>query len=92
MPVTTGQAIDVDQIERLVDKVKGLIALSERTRSELARAHEDNQRLQNEVESLRAQLEGAESASADLKNLMTEREQVRNRVEDLLQQLETIDV
>ena len=82
----------VDQIERLAGKVKGLIALTEQNRTELAEASEENEQLRLENEDLRAQLVTAESTSAELVTVMAERRQVRSRVEELLEQLEAIDI
>ena len=89
----------LDQIGRLVGKVKGLITLTEQNRAELAqtndelsRAHEDNEQLRLENEELRAQLTTAESTSAELSTVLAERAQVRSRVQDLLEQLEAIDI
>ena len=87
-----GAGDQVDRIERLAGKVRGLIALTEQNRVELARANEANERLQNENEELRAQLVTAEATSAELATVLSEREQVRSRVEDLLEQLEAIDI
>ena len=82
----------VDQIERLVGKVKGLIALTEQHRTELAQAGEDNEQLRLENEELRARLSTAEATSAELTTVLAEREQVRSRVQELLEQLEAIDI
>ena len=82
----------VDQIERLAGKVKGLIALTEQNRTELAQAGEANEQLRLENEELRAQLATAEATSAELTAVLAEREQVRSRVRDLLEQLEAIDI
>ena len=88
----TTDTIDVEPIGRLAQKVKGLIAVLERTRSELTQTTEDNLRLSREVEELRDQLATAETSSADLANLRQEREQIRTQVTDMLEQLESISV
>lgn len=82
----------VDQIERLVGKVKGLIALTGQHRAELAQAGEDNEQLRIENEELRARVSTAEATSAELATVLAEREQVRSRVQELLEQLEAIDI
>ncbi len=91
----TGPALggdQVDQIERLVGKVKGLIALTEQNRAELARAGEENEQLRLENEELRGRVSSAEATAAELATVLAEREQVRSRVEELLEQLEAIDI
>ena len=82
----------VDQIERLVGKVKGLIALTEQNRADLVRAGEENEQLRLENEELRARVSSAEATAAELATVLAEREQVRSRVEELLEQLEAIDI
>ena len=88
----TAHVVDLEQIERLADKVKGLIGVLERTRQELNRTVDDNAKLQQEIEGLRAQLATAESSNADLSSLLSEREQIRDRVQNMLEQLEAINV
>lgn len=91
MAVTT-HVVDLEQIERLGDKVRGLIGLLERTRSELTQTVGENAKLQQEIEALRTQLASAESASAEMSSLLSEREQIRERVQGMLEQLESITV
>ena len=88
----TAHVVDLDQIERLADKVKGLIGLLERTRRELAQTVDDNAKLQQEIEALRSQLAAAESSSAEMTTLLNEREQVRERVQEMLDQLEAFNL
>ena len=88
----TAHVVDLEQIERLAEKVKGLIGLLERTRGELTQTVDDNAKLQLELESLRTQLASAESSSSEMTTLLDEREQVRGRVQDMLQQLEALSV
>ena len=84
--------VDVEPIERLSQKVKSLIAVLERTRTELTQTVEDNLRLSREVEHLKTQLAQAERTGADATTLREEREQVRARVSEMLEQLEAINV
>ena len=86
----TAEAVGLEPIERLADKVKGLISVLERTRAELSQTIEDNQRLRDEAENLSKRLAGAEHADEEMTNLLAEREQIRARVHDMLRQLETI--
>ena len=89
MPTDT---VDVDLIERLAEKIKNLIGVLERTRSELSQTTEDNLRLSRETEHLKAQLASTESTSNEVSNLLAEREQIRKRVGQLLERLEEISV
>ena len=82
------EAVNLEQIERLADKVKELIGLMEHTRGELSQTVEVNERLQLENESLRANLASAQSTSSEVPTLLAEREQIRERVQDMLKQLE----
>ena len=86
----TAEAAGLEPIERLADKVKGLIGVLDRTRAELSQTIEDNQRLRDEVESLSTRLADAEHADAEMTTLLAEREQIRTRVHDMLQQLDEI--
>ena len=88
----TAHVVDLDQIERLANKVKGLIGLLERTRAELTQTVDDNAKLQQEIEALRGQLANAEATSAEVSTLLSEREQIRTRVQDMLEQLEAINL
>ena len=86
------EAVNLEQIERLADKVKELIGLLEHTRGELSQTVEVNERLQLENESLRANLASAQSTSSDVSTLLAEREQIRERVQDMLKQLEAVNI
>ena len=87
----SAQTLDLVQIERLAEKVKGLIDQLERTRAALAEASEENASLLREVDALRAQVEHAGATqAAEAQRLLKEREQIRERVERMLRQIETI--
>lgn len=85
------RALDVERIERLASKIRGLIAVKEQVRAELAQAEKENERLTAENSDLRERLATAEATAAELTTVRAEREKVRSRVEDLLEQLERID-
>ena len=85
-------SVDLEPIERLAEKVKGLVGLLERTRTELSQTVEDNKRLEEEVENLRTRLVAAESEGSEMKDLLTEREQIRTRVSQMLDQLEGLSL
>ena len=86
------EAVNLEQIERLADKVKELIGLMEHTRGALSQTVEGNERLQLENESLRANLASAQSTSSEVPTLLAEREQIRERVQDMLEQLEAVNI
>ena len=83
-------SVDLEPIERLADKVRGLVGLLERTRAELSQTVDDNKRLEQEVAGLRAALSTAEGAG--MKDLVSEREQIRERVAEMLEQLEGLSL
>jgi cell shape-determining protein MreC len=90
--IKTVQSVDLKPIERLAEKVTGLVGLLEQTRAELTRSAEDNNQLKREVESLSERLAAAENEGAETKTLLDEREQIRIRVSEMLEQLETLNV
>jgi regulator of replication initiation timing len=86
----SAHAIDVEPIDRLAEKVKGLISILERIRGELSQTVDENLRLSRDVEHLKSQLAKFETKGADLSSLLEEREQIRTRVSEMLEQLESI--
>ena len=86
----TTQSVDLETIERLAEKVRALVGLLERTRTELVQTTEDNGKLMQEVEALRKQLANAQTDGAEVKTLLAEREQVRIRVSEMVDQLDAI--
>jgi FtsZ-binding cell division protein ZapB len=81
---------DLEPIDRLEEKIKLLVSLVTKLRAEQAKATEDNARLLQEVENLRARLDEAEGENAELSVLRDERDVIRTRVAEMLQQLEAI--
>jgi FtsZ-binding cell division protein ZapB len=86
------RSIDLEPIDRLEEKVKLLVGVIERLRSEGERLAEDNSRLSRELDQARSQLNEAEGASADVASLREERDIVRARVSDMLQQIEALNL
>jgi regulator of replication initiation timing len=84
--------VDLEPIDRLEDKVKRLVGLVDRMKSEQARAAEENQRLSRELDALRARLASSESLSAELSALRDERDIIRTRVSEMLDQLEALNL
>lgn len=84
------RTVDLEPIDRLEEKVKLLVDTLTQLRAAQARAMDENARLAEEVESLRARLGEAESAGAELATLRDERDVIRTRVADMLAQLDAI--
>lgn len=88
----TAQYVDLATVDRLAQKVTGLVQILERTRQELAEARSDNERLNDEIGALRANLTAARSETEEVETLRAERDQVRARVGEMLDQLEALDL
>jgi FtsZ-binding cell division protein ZapB len=80
--------VDLEPIDRLEEKIKLLVGMITRLRSEQARVAEENVRLSQEIGMLRAQLADSEGTNAEMTMLRDEREIIRSRVHDMLEQLE----
>jgi regulator of replication initiation timing len=92
MAKTATSSIELEPIDRLEEKVKRLIGIVERMKSDQARAAEENQRLLRELESMRARIAATDSVAAELSSLKQEREIIRTRVGDMLEQLEALNL
>ena len=92
MAKTSTSSLDLEPIDRLEEKLKLLVAVVERLKSEQALAAAENQSLQTEVESLRARVAAGETLSTELSSLREERDLIRSRVGEMLSQLETLDI
>ncbi|MCE2540646.1 MAG: cell division protein ZapB [Acidobacteria bacterium] len=88
----TAQYVDLATVDRLAQKVTGLVQILERTRQELAEARSDNERLNEEVGALRENLTAARHETEEVETLRAERDQVRARVAEMLDQLEALDL
>ncbi len=85
------RTVDLDPIDRLEDKVKLLVGLVTQLRAEQARSAEENSRLAQENDALRARLSDADGTASELAALRDERELVRSRVSDMLRQLDHLN-
>jgi regulator of replication initiation timing len=85
-------SIELEPIDRLEEKVKRLIGVVERMKSEQARVAEENQRLLRELESMRARIAATDSVATELSALKQERDIIRTRVGDMLEQLEALNL
>ena len=86
------EAVDLQPIDRLEEKVRLLVDMIDRLRAENARASQDNERLANELNVLRTRLADAENSGAELKALRDERDVIRTRVNEMLQQIDSLNL
>jgi regulator of replication initiation timing len=84
--------VDLQPIDRLEEKVRMLVDMIDRLRAENARAAQDNERLANELNGLRARLADAEGTNVELKSLREERDVIRTRVNEMLQQIDNLNL
>lgn len=88
----TATRTELESIDRLEEKLKQLVGLVERLKTEQASATAENQHLAREVERLTAQLASSDAMSTELSSLREEREIIRSRVGDMLEQLESLNL
>jgi regulator of replication initiation timing len=86
------RSVELEPIDRLEEKVKLLVGMVERMKSEQARAADENQQLSREIESLRARLATSDVLATEVSTLKDERDVIRTRVADLLEQLEALNL
>ena len=82
----------VEPIDRLEEKIKMLVTMIGRLKSEQTRAADENGKLQREVDSLKARLADAEGTNAEVASLREERDLIRSRVTEMLEQLEGLNL
>jgi regulator of replication initiation timing len=92
MAKTATRSVELEPIDRLEEKVKLLVAMVERMKSEQARAAEENQRLSREIETMRARVAQGEMVATELSALKEERDVIRTRVGEMLDQLEALNL
>jgi len=92
MAKTATRGVDLEPIDRLEEKVKALVSMMERMKSEQARAAEDNERLARELESMRARLAASDAMNTELSSLKEERDIIRTRVTEMLDQLDALNL
>ena len=90
--VVAACTVDLEPIDRLEEKVKLLVGMIDRLRTENARAADDNARLGRELDAARSRVSDAESANADVAALREERDLIRTRVDDMLKQIESLNL
>jgi regulator of replication initiation timing len=92
MAKTAVKSAELESLDRLEDKVKRLVAMVEKMKSDQARSAEENQRLRAEVEALTLRAASGETLSTEIAALKDERDVIRTRVTDMLQQLESLNL
>jgi FtsZ-binding cell division protein ZapB len=88
----TARPVDTEALDRLEEKVKLLVALIGRMRTEHARLADEHQKVSKELETVRTRLQEAEGATAEVATLKDERDLIRARVSSLLEQLEGLSL
>ena len=84
--------MDLEAIDRLEEKLKLLVGVVERLRSDSARMAEENTRLTRELDAVGARLTEAEGTNAEMAALREERDLIRSRVDEMLQQIESLNL
>jgi FtsZ-binding cell division protein ZapB len=92
MAKTLTRPVDLEPIDRLEEKMKQLVALVARLRSEHAELVDANGRLTRELEALQVRVSDADDTNAELTSLRDEREVIRSRVSEMLQQIEALEL
>ena len=88
----TATRTELESIDRLEEKLKQLVGLVERLKTEQASASAENQRLSREVERLSAQVASSDALSTELSSLREERDIIRTRVGEMLDHLESLNL
>lgn len=84
------RATDLEPIDRLEEKIKLLVQMVTRLRTDQAKASEENMRLSREIDALRGRLADAQGVSSEIEILRSERDAIRDRVTEMLSQLESL--
>ena len=88
----TATRTEIDSLDRLEEKIKRLVAMVEKMKTEQTRSAEENQRLKAEIETLKARAATGDSLSTEISSLKEERDVIRTRVSDMLHQLEALNL
>ena len=92
MPKTATRSVELEPLDRLEEKVKRLVEMVDRLKTEQARALHENERLARELDAARARLSDGESAVSEVASLKEERDVIRLRVTEMLEQLEALNL
>ena len=88
----TATRTELDSLDRLEEKIKRLVAMVEKMKTDQTRSSEENQRLKAEIEGLKARAATGDSLSTEIASLKEERDVIRTRVGDMLHQLEALNL
>jgi regulator of replication initiation timing len=88
----TATGVEIEPIDRLEEKLKALVGIVDRLKTEQAQAAAENTALKAEVESLRGRVAAGETLSTELSALREERDLIRSRVGEMLQQLDALEL
>ena len=91
-PAVATRSVDLEPIDRLEEKVKLLVGMIDRLRTDNARVSDENSRLTRELDAARSQLSDAENRSTEVLALREERHLIRSRVDEMLQQIESLNL
>ena len=86
------RSLDIEAIDRLEEKLKMLVNVVERLRTDSIRLADENSRLSRELDGMRSRLSDAVGSSVELTALREERDLIRARVGEMLQQIEALDI
>jgi FtsZ-binding cell division protein ZapB len=92
MAKTATRDVELEPLDRLEEKVKRLIAVVDRMTADQKRAAEENQRLKNEIDTLRTRAASNEALTMEISTLKDQREVIRTRVGEMLDQLEALNL
>jgi regulator of replication initiation timing len=83
---------ELEPIDRLENKLKQLLGVVDRMKSEHAKVDAENKKLKAEVDTLRDKVAASETLTSEVTTLREERDVIRARVGEMLEQLDALDV
>jgi regulator of replication initiation timing len=92
MVKTATRALELDAIDRLEEKLKLVVGIVERLKTDQAKTVAENERLNREIDRLNGQIASNDTLSVELTSLREERDVIRTRVTDMLEQLEALNL
>lgn len=92
MAKPSSTSAELEPIDRLENKLKQLLGVVDRMKSEHAKVDAENKKLKADVETLRAKVAASETLTSEVAALREERDVIRARVGEMLEQLDALDV